>query len=433
MYYIILLSIFGNTGLIFALVVLLLMLLCSALISGSEVAYFSISPKEKKTLEDKQRKSRVLKLLESPKRLLATILIANNFVNIGIVVLSKYISDSIFNFEESPILRLFIEVIAITFLILLFGEIIPKIYANRNPLSFASFMGRTLYFLEKLFYPLSSFMISSTRLITNRIKKERKISLDELSQAIEIAAEDIDEEREILEGIVRFSNISVGDIMCSRVDVIAANIDYTFTKLKSIIIDSGFSRIPVYVKSFDNIRGVLYVKDLLPHLDKPATFRWQTLIRQSYFVPENKKINDLLQDFQTKRMHMAIVVDEYGGSSGIVTLEDVLEQIVGDISDENDDENKWYTMETDGSYVFEGKTPIEYFGQTMQIKEGELLNKDVEADSLAGLLLEIKGGFPKRNEEIPYKNFLFTPVALDERRIKQIKVSLQKGKEKKKK
>lgn len=419
-----LLSIVDNTSIIVAFLILLLLLVCSGLISGAEVAYFSISPKDKKTLESENKASSytVLKLLAHPKRLLATILIANNFVNIGIVVLSKYISDNIFEFGDSEILRLLIEVIAITFLILLFGEIIPKIYANRNPLSFASFMGKTLSVLEKAFYPLSSFMIRSTKLLTNKIKKEGKISLDELSQAIEIASEDIDDEREILEGIVRFSNITAQEVMCSRVDVTASDINFSFTKLKSIIIDSGFSRIPVFVKSLDNIRGVLYVKDLLPHLDKPATFRWQTLIRQPYFVPENKKINDLLQDFQTKRMHMAIVVDEYGGSSGIITLEDVLEQIVGDISDENDEEDNWYTQETDGSYIFEGKTPIDYFEQTLNIKEGELLGEELEADSLAGLLLAIKGAFPKKNEQIEYQNFLFKPISIDERRIKKIKV-----------
>lgn len=428
-----LLSTLNSTSIIIAFAILLLLLLCSGLISGAEVAYFSISPQNRKTLEDNNKKGKyhtVLTLLEQPERLLATILIANNFVNIGIVILSKYISDNIFNLENSPILKFLIEIVIITFLILLFGEIIPKIYANRNPLSFATFMGRTLAILEKIFYPFSSFMISSTKLITNRIKKERKISLDELSQAIEIAADDIDDEREILEGIVRFSNITASEVMCSRVDVIAADINYSFTKLKSIIIDSGYSRIPVFVKNLDNIRGVLYVKDLLPHLDKPTTFRWQTLIRQPFFVPENKKINDLLQDFQTKRMHMAIVVDEYGGSSGIITLEDVLEQIVGDISDENDEENKWYTSTTDGCYIFEGKTPIDYFEQTLKIEEGKLLGEDIEADSLAGLLLAIKGAFPEKNEEIEYLQFQFTPISIDERRIKQIKVCRKKDKAK---
>lgn len=414
-----------TSGIITAIIVLCILLICSALISGSEVAFFSISPKDKKTIEQDApsgRNDAMRSLLAHPERLLATVLIANNFVNIGIVVLSKYISDNLFEFGDSVVLRLLIEVVAITFLILLFGEIIPKVYANKMPLRFAGFMARTINGLEKLFHPLASILIHSTNLITRKIKKEGTISLDELSQAIEIASDDIDEERDMLEGIVRFANISADEVMRSRMDVVAVEINTTFTKLKATIIDSGFSRIPVYVKTFDDIRGVLYVKDLLPHLDKPATFRWQTLIRQPYFVPGSKKINDLLQDFQTKKMHMAIVIDEYGGSSGIITLEDVLEEIVGEISDENDEEEKWYREEAKGVYIFEAKTPIDIFEEIMDVEADSLLNEEMEADSLAGLLLEIKGGFPEKNEKIPYKGFVFVPTAIDERRIKQIKV-----------
>ncbi len=273
-----------------AIGMLVILLICSALISGSEVAFFSISPKEKKKIEaetSSESNKAMLNLLQNPERLLATVLIANNFVNIGIVVLSKYISDNLFNFGDSIILRLLVEVVAITFLILLFGEIIPKVYANKNPLQFARLMARTISGLDRIFRPLSVVLIHSTKIITKKIKKEGTISLDELSQAIEIASDDIDEERDMLEGIVRFANINTSEVMCSRLDVVAVDINTTFTKLKSVIIDSGFSRIPVYVKTFDDIRGVLYVKDLLPHLDKPATFRWQTLIRPPYFVPRN--------------------------------------------------------------------------------------------------------------------------------------------------
>ncbi len=280
-----------SSGIVVAIVVLLVLLLFSALISGSEVAFFSISPKEKKdiSLDNSSRVHNAMRLLlAKPERLLATVLIANNFVNIGIVVLSSYISNKVFDFGGSPVLQLLIEVVAITFLILLFGEIIPKVYANRYPLRFALFMAPTIGMLNKIFYPLSSILVHSTTLITKKIKKDNTISLDDLSQAIEIASEDIDEERDMLEGIVRFSNISTGEVMRSRMDVVAVDINTTFTKLKSIIIDSGFSRIPVYVKTFDDIRGVLYVKDLLPYLDKPATFRWQTLIRQPYFVPSSR-------------------------------------------------------------------------------------------------------------------------------------------------
>lgn len=416
-----------TSGIIIAIIVLLLLLVCSALISGSEVAFFSISPRDKNAIEQETflgRNDAMRSLLEYPERLLATVLIANNFVNIGIVVLSKYISDNLFEFGHSVVFRLLVEVVAITFLILLFGEIIPKIYANKAPLRFAGFMAVTISGLEKIFRPLASILIHSTRLITRKVKKEGTISLDELSQAIEIASGDIDEERDMLEGIVRFANISADEVMRSRMDVTAVEINTTFTKLKAIIIDSGFSRIPVYVKTFDDIRGVLYVKDLLPHLDKPATFRWQTLIRQPYFVPGSKKINDLLQDFQSKKMHMAIVIDEYGGSSGIITLEDVLEEIVGEISDENDDEAKWCREDVKGVYIFEAKTPIDVFEKIMNLETDSLLSDGMEVDSLAGLLLEIKGGFPEKNEKVPYKGFDFIPTAIDERRIKQIKVTI---------
>ncbi len=414
-----------------AIVVLVLLLVCSALISGSEVAFFSISPKEKKEIQnaiDSKKNEAMRSLLEQPERLLATVLIANNFVNIGIVVLSKYISDNVFSFGHSVVLRLLIEVVVITFLILLFGEIIPKVYANKKPLRFASFMAPTINGMEKFFHPLASVLIYSTNLITRKVKKEGAISLDELSQAIEIASEDIDEERDMLEGIVRFSNISASEVMRPRTDVVSVEINTTFTKLKAIIVDSGFSRIPVYVKTFDDIRGVLYVKDLLPHLDKPSTFRWQTLIRQPFFIPESKKINDLLQDFQTKKMHMAIVIDEYGGSSGIVTMEDVLEEIVGEISDENDEEEKWCKEEAPNRYVFEGKTPVAVFEEILGLEENSLLEGKIEVDTLAGLLLEIKGGFPEKNEEIAYKDFIFVPTVVDERRIKQIKVVYEQKK-----
>lgn len=422
-----------SSGIVIAILVLFVLLLCSALISGSEVAFFSISPKDKKVVEQENSScsnDAMRSLLAHPERLLATVLITNNFVNIGIVVLSKYISDNLFDFGNSVVLRLLIEVVAITFLILLFGEIIPKVYANRKPLAFAFFMSRTIDGLEKIFRPLASLLIRSTSLITRRVKKEGAISLDELSQAIEIASDDIDDERNMLEGIVRFANISTNEVMRSRVDVVAVEVNTSFTKLKAVIIDSAFSRIPVYVKTFDDIRGVLYVKDLLPHLDKPATFRWQKLIRQPYFVPGSKKINDLLQDFQTKKMHMAIVIDEYGGSSGIITLEDVLEEIVGEISDESDEEEKWHREEKPGCYVFEGKTPIDAFEETINLQEGSLLQEEMEADSLAGLLLEIKGGFPEKNEKITYKGINFTPTEIDERRIKKIKVVINE-KEKK--
>ncbi|PVX51911.1 gliding motility-associated protein GldE [Balneicella halophila] len=415
------------------IVILAILLICSALISGSEVAFFAIYSKDKKRIEQDDPLSKhdiVRRLLENPSRLIATIFIANNFVNIGIVVLSKYISDQLFTFPNATAtLRLLIEIIAISSLILLFGEIIPKVYANKKPVLFASFMARTIRFLEKLFYPLASIFIRSLKMFEKKVKKDGSVSLDELSHAIEIASDEIEEERDMLEGIVRFANINAEEVMRSRMDVVAVEINTTFTKLKAVIIDSGFSRIPVFVKTFDDVRGVLYVKDLLPHIDKPASFRWQTLIRQPYFVPENKKINDLLQDFQTKKMHMAIVIDEYGGSSGIITLEDVLEEVVGEITDEYDEEEKWYSKKGPKKYAFEGKTPIDDFEEIMGLDEGYLLEEDMEADSLAGLLLELKGAFPAKDEKIIYKGFTFIPTAFGERRIKQIEVIIDEKSE----
>lgn len=402
---------------------MILLLFFSALISGSEVAFFSLSPRQVTQLHEKKsnNNSRILRLLGIPERLLATILIANNFVNVGIVILSSFITTGLLDFSSAPTLGFFVQVIVITFLLLLFGEIIPKVYATQYAVRFASSMASPLILLEKIFHPFASILIRSTSIVNRRISPKQNISMNDLSQALELTTDESTQEKEILEGIVKFGNINVEEIMQSRVDSVAIDIHVTFSKLKAVIIESGYSRIPVYEKTFDNIRGILYVKDLLPHVHKPNTFRWQTLIRPPYYVPETKKINDLLEEFQTKKMHMAIVIDEYGGTSGLVTLEDILEEIVGDISDEMDEERITYTLEPDGSYLFEGKTLLNDFFKIVEADEKAFESIKGDAETLAGLILEIKGAIPKKKEEFKFKNYTFTIEAVDKRRIKKIR------------
>jgi gliding motility-associated protein GldE len=300
---------------------MVLLLFCSALISGSEVALFSLSPQQVSDIESEEspRNRKLVKLLRMPEELLATILIGNNFVNVGIVILSSFITNSIVDFSNAPTMGFVVQVIAITFLLLLFGEIIPKVYATQTSVNFSKFMAFPLFYMEKIFRPLSVILIKSTSIVNKRMSKKQNISMGDLSHALELTADEITEEIEILEGIVNFGNINVVEIMKSRVDVVAVDIHTSFGKLQSVIIESGYSRIPVYENTFDNIRGILYVKDLLPHHHKSSTFRWQSIIRPPFYVPETKKINDLLEEFQTQKNHMAIVVDEYGGSSGIIT------------------------------------------------------------------------------------------------------------------
>ncbi len=326
-------------------IILLLLLLCSALISGSEVAYFSLSPSQLKYLEDNgYEKARNLQ--QKPNRLLATILISNNFVNVAIVVLSTYLVNSLFDFSAYPTLGFIIQVIVVTFVILLAGEIIPKLYANRSQLNMVIFMAGPLTFLSRLFRPLSALLIGSTSIISKRMDKKDNLSIDQLSKALELTKDTaINEEKDILEGIVRFGNIDAVDIIRPRINVIAIDGSSSYQQVKEIITEHGYSRMPVYEENLDNITGILYVKDLLQHLDEKEDFHWQTLIRPAYFVPETKKINDLLEEFQTKKVHLAIVVDEYGGTTGIVTMEDIIEEIVGDINDEYDEQEIVYTRD----------------------------------------------------------------------------------------
>lgn len=408
------------------IVSLVLLLFFSAMISGSEVSFFSLSPTDKHTLNGSTRKRHqmILDMLEIPERLLATILVANNFVNVGIVILSTYLVHSMANFANAPVVGFILEVVIITFLILLFGEILPKIYASNFPLKFAGFMAKPLKICSKLFSPLIFILINSTSFVNKRMaKKNKNISIDDLSQALELTSEEeLSEDKGILEGIINFGSTDVDQIMTPRIDVVALENSASFEKVINTINHSGYSRIPVFNDSFDNIMGILYVKDLLPHYNETSDFAWQKLIRPPYFVPENKKIDDLLEEFQQEKVHMAIVVDEYGGTSGIVTLEDILEEIVGDITDEFDDDDILYSKVNDTTYIFDGKTQLNDFYRICEIDNNSFDAIKGEADTLAGLLLEMKGDFPKNNEKLSYKKIDFFVEQMDKRRIKKIKI-----------
>ncbi|TLX76953.1 gliding motility-associated protein GldE [Labilibacter sediminis] len=421
-----------SAGAIVAILVLVVLLVFSALLSGSEVAYFSLSPTDLHDIKEHNSKSSrmILKHLKSPEQLLATILIGNNFVNVGIVIISAFITNSLVSFGEPVWVKFVVEVIGITALILFFGEIFPKVYASRFARKFAETMAYPLLLLKGFFSPLSAILVSTTGFVNKRIaKKTGSISLDDISHALEITSDEISEEKELLEGIVKFGNINAAEIMTSRVDVIDIEISSDYNKVLAVIVESGYSRIPVFENTPDNVKGVLYVKDLLSHLNEGADFKWQDLIRTPYFIPETKKINDLLEEFQLNKTHMAIVVDEYGGTSGIVSLEDILEEIVGEIADEKDDEESFYVRQPDGSIIFEGKTLLNDFHKVTETEEDIFEKVRGEAETLAGLILEIKGEIPDKNEQIQFKEYLFTIISVDSRRIIKIKFELaSKGK-----
>lgn len=411
--------------------ILLLFLACSALISGAEIAFFSLNQDHTNGLKSKKNKKNVviLTLLEKPKRLLATILIANNFVNVSIVILSTFILNKLLNPESFPIFTIIIQVIAVTSLILILGEITPKIYAAHKPLVFAQLMARPMRVLIYIFYPLSSVLVKSTSFIDKRLAaKGSQLSMSELSEAIELTSGENtpEDERKILKGIVRFGDIDCKEIMKSRVDVTAADVSIPYDALLKIILESGYSRIPAFQDSFDKIAGIIYVKDFLPHLDKPADFNWRALLRPAFFIPENKKINDLLQEFQEKKIHMAVVVDEYGGTSGIVTLEDIIEEIVGDISDEFDtaEDEVNYTKIEDNKYLFEGKTLLNDFCKILNIDDDRFEEVKGDSETLAGLILELEGKIPKANESTKFQNFEFKIKKVNNRRIEQILVTI---------
>lgn len=416
------------------LVLLVILLFFSAMISGSEIAFFSLTPQHLDSIsgEKKGPGKLILRLLNKPKMLLATILIANNFINVAIVILSSFIVVQWFNLAAFPLVAFVLQVIVITAMILLFGEILPKMYASVYPLRFSHRLVRVLNVLIAVFYPLSILMVRSTSFLDRRLAgKSHGMSRSELSDAIEITAGETtpEEGKKILQGIVKFGDIEVKEIMRSRMDVVALEQESPFKNVLKVIVESGFSRIPVYEESFDHIKGILYIKDLLPHLGKTSNFKWQRLIRDAFFVPENKKINDLLQEFQEKKIHLAIVVDEYGGTSGIITLEDVLEEIVGEITDESDSgtEEFMFNRLDEHTYVFEGKTTINDFCKV--IKEDDNIFDEIkgDSDSLAGLILELKGKLPEKGDRITYLNYTFVVLEVDQKRIRRIKVSIDPG------
>lgn len=411
------------------IIIIVLLLLASALISGSEVAFFALGPSDHQEIESK--KGRIPKaagrLISHPDRLLATILIANNFVNVGIVILSTWVTNELVDFSLSPALGFAVQTIIITFIILLIGEIIPKVYASRFSVRFALFMAMPLKTLEIIFRPVAKILIATTSVVKKRMKDTKaNISMDELSHALELTGEELVEDEKILKGIVKFGNIDVKEIMKSRVDIVALDDKTKFEDLLQVILNSGYSRIPIYTDDLDNIIGILIIKDLLPHFHKSNSFKWQTLIGSAHFVPVNKKINDLLEEFQKNKMHMAIVVDEYGGTSGLVTMEDILEEIVGEISDESDEDEKLFTRLNNNTYIFEGKVLLNDLSKILELEDDLFDKVKGEAETLAGLILEIKGEMPEKDEHIEYEGFNFIVMEVDQRRIAKVKVSLPK-------
>jgi gliding motility-associated protein GldE len=409
--------------------VIIILLIGSALISASEVAYFSFRPEDLENFKsDKNKKSKtVLKLYKNPEKLLSTILVANNTINIAIVLLAAYLSSKIFDFSSEPVLGFIINVVIITFLLLFFGEVMPKVYASRNNVTIALLMAHPLTILEKIFQPLTYLLIFSSSFVKRRSGPRRSnISMDDLSDALELTSDEFNEDEKILKGIVNFGNTNVSAIMCSRIDVTAIDIKSGFDKIVPVLISSGFSRIPVYSGSFDTVKGILYAKDVLPYTNNPCNFKWQALLRPPYFVPETKKINDLLKEFQTKKIHMAVVIDEYGGTSGIVTLEDILEEIVGEITDESDEDQPLYRKLDEKNYIFEAKILLNDFCKVLDIDEDPFEEVRGESETLAGLILELTGEIPQKDQIINYGDFIFRIESADRRRIKEIRVEIKK-------
>lgn len=420
-----------TTGIVLAAILAAFLLLLSGFASGSEIAFFSLSPQDLDELEPDKRSedSRIVMLRDDSERTLATILIANNFVNVTIIMLCNYIFGSLVKFKSEWLEFLCITVL-LTFLLLLFGEIMPKVYSRQTPLKFCRRVVGGVMFLRKLFWPLETILIRSGMLAEKVMQKEnRQLSVDDLEQALELTDKnDIKEEQSMLQGIIRFGDETAKEVMTSRQDIVDLDIRSSYADVLKCIVENNYSRIPVYQDNTDNIRGVLYIKDLLPHLGKPASFRWQSLIRPPYFVPETKKIDDLLREFQDNKVHIAIVVDEFGGTCGIVTLEDILEEIVGEINDEFDEDEKTYSKLNYNTYLFEGKTLLSDFCRILQIDDDDFSDVEGDADTLAGLLLEIKGDFLSIHEKIDYLNYTFEVVGLEERRISRVKVIIHEKK-----
>ncbi len=418
---------FFHTENLLLLIIIMFLLIFSALVSGSEISYFSLNMSDLEELKKENLKSKLIyDHLRKPNLLLATILIANNFINVAIVILSTYLTSISFQFPDGSILEFIFQVVIITSLLVLFGEITPKVYANQNAVKFSLMMAKPLMLLRKIFYPVSYFLVSSTSIIENKLKKkESNVNIDDISKALDLTDQEYEGKEEmILRSIVEFGNTDVKEIMKSRVDVVAVDKNTKFSELLKIITSSGYSRIPIYDEQFDNVLGILYIKDLIPYLSKDDSFKWIDLCRVPFFVPENKMINDLLKEFQAKKNHIAIVVDEYGGASGIVTLEDVLEEIVGEINDEFDDDENIYSKLDEINFIFEGKILLIDFLKIVGCDVDLLDNIKGESDSLAGLILEHEGKIPKIGDVIKIKHFTFQIEAVDLRRIKRIKVTL---------
>ena len=422
-----------SVGVVLAACLAALLLVVSAFASGSEIAFFSLSPSDINEMdpERKPKDSAIQKLRDDNERTLATILVTNNFVNVTIIMLCNYVFGKVIDFENAYWLQFLCITVLLTFLLLLFGEIMPKVFARQNPLAFCRRVVNGILFARKIFWPIETVLLKS-RVIAERLlrKDTHVLSVDELEQALELTDKDeIRDEKSMLQGIIRFGDETVKEIMTSRKDVVDIDIKTPFSRVIKCIVENNYSRIPVYQDNSDNIRGVLYIKDLLLHIGKPDTFRWQSLIRPPYFVPETKKVDDLLREFQDNRVHIAIVVDEFGGTSGIVTLEDVLEEIVGEIHDEYDEDDKMYKRVNSNTYIFEGKTPLSDFVKILDVSDDEFSEIEGEADTLAGLMLEMKGDFPEVHEKFEYDNFCFEIMEVSERRIASVKVVVKEKKD----
>ena len=419
-----------GTGELVAIVLAVLLLFASGFVSASEIAFFSLSPSDLNDIEEENHASdkHIKSLLADSERLLATILISNNFVNVTIIMLCNYFFAGVIDFGTSVVLEFLVITVVLTFLLLLFGEIMPKIYSAQYTLKFTRFAAPVISALRKVFSPFSNMLVRSSVLVNKCVsKKNYNISVDELSQALELTDKnEISEESNILEGVIRFGGETAKEVMTPRLDIVDLEIQTPFSEVFDCVVENAYSRIPVYEDSRDNIKGILYIKDLLPYLKKGEDFAWQNLIRPAFFVPETKMIDDLLRDFQANKIHIAIVVDEFGGTSGIVTMEDIIEEIVGEINDEYDDEERMYVKLNDTTYVFEAKVLLSDFCKILKLDADEFEEVEGEADTLAGLLLEIKGEFPKLHEKLDFKNYHFEVLEKDARRILKVKVIIGK-------
>ena len=423
-----------SLGVVIAILITIVLLGMSAFASASEIAYFSLSPSDLSELsEERTEQDKAINMLrDDSERTLATILITNNFVNVTIIMLCNYIFTSLVYFGEKAYwLQFLIVTVLLTFLLLLFGEIIPKVYSRENPLAFCRRSVNGILFFRRLFWVFETILLRSGFLASKVIKNDQQmLSVDELEHALELTDKnDIKEEQKMLQGIVRFGDETVREVMTSRQDIVALNINSPFSDVLKSIVENNYSRIPVYQNNDDNIKGVLYIKDLLPHLAKPTSFKWQTLMRPPHFVPETKRLDDMMKDFKENKVHIAIVVDEFGGTSGLITLEDILEEIVGEINDEYDEEDTSYSKLNYNTYVFDGKTLLSDVTKILEVDDDYFSGIEGDADSLAGLLLEIKGDFPTMHERIEYRNFMFEILKVDGRRISKVKITISANNE----